>query len=50
MALVHAEDATGPRVAPQLDGLGVPENARLFKELLGIDDTLVPETILASAK
>lgn len=50
VALVQVEDATGPRVAPQLDGLGVPENARLFKELLGIDDTLVPETILASAK
>ena len=50
VALVYVEDVSGPKVAPQLDGLGVPENARLFKELLGIDDTLLPETILASAK
>ncbi len=50
IALVHVEGADGPLVAPQLDGLGVPENARLFKELLKLDDTLVPETILASAE
>ena len=47
VALVCLETEEGMRVAPQLDGMGVKENPKLIKELLLLDDTLVPESILS---
>lgn len=44
VALAYHEDADkGPLVAPQLNGMGASENARLMKDLLFLDDTLFPE-------
>jgi len=45
ICFVLIEDEQGVRVAPQLNGLGMSENARLIKELLKVDDILIPESL-----
>jgi len=50
IALAFRETKDGDLVALQLDGLGAKENGRLIRELLKVDDTLLPEYFLESEK
>ena len=46
VALVYYEKDGLPYAGPQLDGMGASENPRIMRELLGLDDTLMPEGFL----
>jgi hypothetical protein len=50
VALVYYEKDGLPYAGPQLDGMGASENPRIMRELLGLDDTLMPEGFLTKDK
>jgi hypothetical protein len=48
VAMAYYEKDGLPLAAPQFNGMGTSENPRLIKDLLGIDDTLIPEGFLVN--
>ena len=48
VALVYYEKKGVYRAAPQLDGMGASENPRIMRELLDLNDKLLPEGFLVS--
>jgi len=50
ICFILIEDKDGLRVAPQLNGMGIVENKKLIKDLLHVEDTLLPEDLLASSE
>ncbi len=50
VAMVYLERKGKPYAAPMLDGMGASENPKIMKDLLDLDDKLLPERFLAADK